>query len=117
MSDLDSLAASHCRPVQGEKQRLAPEIIAEALPALRGWQVDETDTALVKTFEFPDYYRTLAFVNALAFVAHRENHHPDLGVYYNRCVVRWSTHDAGGITSNDLICAAKSERLYADAAE
>ena len=71
--------------------------------------------ALRKTFRFKDYYRTLAFVNALAYVAHREDHHPDLGVHYDRCVVTFSTHDVGGLSHNDLICAAKAERLGADA--
>ena len=65
----------------------------------------------LKTFTFQDYYRTMAFVNALAFVAHREDHHPDLGVHYDRCVVRYSTHDVGGLSENDFICAAKAERL------
>ena len=53
----------------------------------------------------------MAFVNALAFVAHREDHHPDLGVHYDRCVVRYSTHDVGGLSENDFICAAKAEAL------
>lgn len=68
-----------------------------------------------KTFRFPDYYRTIAFVNALAFVAHREDHHPDLGVHYDRCIVRFSTHDVGGLSENDFICAAKAERLASTA--
>ena len=55
----------------------------------------------------------MAFVNALAFVAHREDHHPDLGVHYNRCVVRFSTHDVGGLSENDFICAAKAQALAA----
>ena len=53
----------------------------------------------------------MAFVNALAYMAHREDHHPDLGVHYNRCVVRYSTHDVGGLSENDFICAAKAEEL------
>ena len=66
-----------------------------------------------KTFRFADYHQTMAFVNALAWIAHREDHHPDLAVHYNRCVVTFSTHDAGGVTLNDVICAAKAERLFA----
>jgi len=53
----------------------------------------------------------MAFVNALAFMAHREDHHPDLGVHYDRCVVRYSTHDVGGLSENDFICAAKADAL------
>ena len=60
---------------------------------------------------FADYYKTMAFVNALAWIAHAEDHHPDMSVHYNRAVVRFSTHDAGGLTLNDFICAAKAEAL------
>ncbi|MFN6168666.1 MAG: 4a-hydroxytetrahydrobiopterin dehydratase, partial [Burkholderiales bacterium] len=47
--------------------------------------------------------------NATAWVSHQQDHHPDMGVHYNRCVVAYSTHDAGGITLNDFIGAAKIE--------
>jgi len=53
----------------------------------------------------------MAFVNALAYVAHAEDHHPDLGVHYDRAVVRYSTHDVGGLSENDFICAAKADAL------
>ena len=61
--------------------------------------------------EFKDYYATMAFVNALAWIAHREDHHPDLAVHYDRAVVRFSTHDVGGLSENDFICAAKTSAL------
>jgi 4a-hydroxytetrahydrobiopterin dehydratase len=64
-----------------------------------------------KTFPFKNYHETMAFVNASAWVSHREDHHPDMSVHYNRCVVAFSTHDAGGITLNDFICAAKMDAL------
>ena len=66
-----------------------------------------------KTYRFADYHETIGFVNALAWIANREDHHPDLAVSYNRCVVAWSTHDAGGVTDNDIVSAAKTERLLA----
>ena len=59
-----------------------------------------------------EYYRTLSFVNALAHFANREDHHPDLSVHYDRCVVRFSTHDVGGLSENDFICAAKADALF-----
>ena len=68
---------------------------------------------LRRTFTFKDYYRTMSFVNALAHVANAEDHHPDLSVHYDRCVVRFSTHDVGGLSENDFICAAKADALYA----
>lgn len=83
--------------------------LAQLLAALPGWT--HADKALNKSFAFADYYRTMAFVNAVAFVAHRQDHHPDLSVHYNRVDVVYSTHDAGGVTLNDCICAAKVESL------
>ena len=66
-----------------------------------------------KEFRFPDYFRTMAFVNAVASIAHREDHHPDLEVHYDRCVVHYSTHDVGGLSLNDVICAARVEDIRA----
>jgi 4a-hydroxytetrahydrobiopterin dehydratase len=111
MTSLDSLAEQSCQPRRGAEHRLAEDVVRASLASLPGWEVLEAGVAIGKTFRFADYYRTLAFVNALAFIAHREDHHPDLGVHYDRCVVRYSTHDVGGLSQNDLICAAKTERL------
>ena len=110
----DALAAEHCRPLKGAEHRLPRAELEAALAALPGWQLDAEGGRIRRSFAFDDYYRTLAFVNALAFIAHREDHHPDLGVHYNRCVVEYSTHDCGGVTRNDLVCAAKASALYAD---
>ena len=76
-----------------------------------GWL--RVDGALQKAYEFSDFHHTMAFVNALAWIAHREDHHPDLSVHYGRCVVRYSTHSAGGITERDFACAAMIESLGA----
>ena len=72
-----------------------------------------TGGAIAKTFRFGDYHATIAFVNAVAAIANEEDHHPDLSVHYDHCVVTYSTHSAGGVTENDCICAAKVERLAA----
>lgn len=111
METLDELASRHCAPMRGPDHRLTAAAIREMLAGLPGWSVIEDGAAIGKTFRFADYHHTMAFVNALAWVAHREDHHPDLGVHYDRVVVRFSTHDVGGISSNDLICAAKLEKL------
>jgi 4a-hydroxytetrahydrobiopterin dehydratase len=105
---------AHCQPLKGTEHRLDTAHIKALLKQLPDWKLIDKGTAIEKTYTFPDYYHTLAFVNALALVAHREDHHPDLGVHYNRCVVRYSTHDVGGLSMNDFICAAKAERLIAD---
>lgn len=112
MKTFDDLCRARCTPLRGLEHQLPNERVAELLALLpEGWMRIEDGKAIHKTFRFDDYYRTMAFVNALAFVAHAEDHHPDLGVHYNRCVVRYSTHDVGGLSLNDFICAAKAEAL------
>ena len=113
MTDLIPLARAHCLPRRGHEHRLGQARIAELMPQL-GWELAEEGRALLRTFAFKDYLHTLAFVNALAWIAHREDHHPDLGVHYDRCLVRWSTHDVGGLSENDFICAARSSALLED---
>jgi 4a-hydroxytetrahydrobiopterin dehydratase len=105
--DLASLAALDCR---AGAPKLSADELRGRLRALPGWE--SADNRLTKTFSFANYYETLAFVNAIAFIAHRQDHHPDLSVHYNRVVVSYSTHDAGGVTLNDCICAAKVEALH-----
>jgi 4a-hydroxytetrahydrobiopterin dehydratase len=103
-----ALASSHCRPAAA---KLADDAVAQHLTTLIGWS--RNGGQIEKTYRFADYHETIGFVNALAWIANREDHHPDLAVSYNRCVVAWSTHDAGGVTENDIVCAAKIERLLA----
>ncbi len=105
---LPELAALRC--ASGAPRLQEPE--ATALVAqLPGWV--RVGDRIEKTFHFADWAATMAFVNAVAAVAEREDHHPDLGVHYGRCVVAWTTHDAGGVTANDVVCAARVERLLA----
>ena len=88
---------------------MSADQITKHLAAAPGWSL--VDNAIQKRFDFPDYHRTMAFVNAVAWVAHAEDHHPDLLVGYNRCTVRFNTHSVGGISVNDFICAAKVDAL------
>jgi 4a-hydroxytetrahydrobiopterin dehydratase len=101
-----ALAAMQCRP---GAPLLSADELRERLLALPGWA--HSGARIEKTFRFADYERTIAFVNAVAALANRADHHPDLGVHYGRCVVAWSTHDTGGVTLNDCICAAKVDTL------
>jgi len=75
------------------------------------WQVDPAGGTLSRDFRFADYHRTMAFVNAVAWIAHVEDHHPDLEVGYGHCLVTFSTHSVGGLSDNDFICAAKIDAL------
>lgn len=111
MADLIPLAQAHCVPRKGSDHKLGEARLAELLPQVPGWELAEAGQALVRTFRFKDYYATMAFVNALAWIAHQQDHHPDLGVHYDRAVVRYSTHDVGGLSENDFICAAKTSAL------
>ena len=81
------------------------------LKAVPQWQFGDNAALIERTFRFKDYYQTLAFVNALAFIVHREDHHPELVVGYNRCTVRFNTHSVKGLSENDFICAAKIDAL------
>lgn len=101
-------ADAHCTPLRGAEHRLDADAIQSRLWHVPGWAVSGDGAALERTFRFEDYYRTISFVNALAHMANREGHHPDLGVHYDRCVVRYSTHDVGGLSENDFICAARA---------
>ena len=87
-----------------------PEI-HDHLAQLSSWR--RQDGAIEKVFSFKNYHETIAFVNALAWIAHAEDHHPELSVSYNRCIVRFSTHSVGGLSMNDFICAAKADALVA----
>lgn len=84
--------------------------IAARLAALDGWTRD--NKTIVKIFRFANYHETLAFVNAVAWIAHRSDHHPDLEVGYNHCRVAYSTHSAGGLTNKDFTNAARIDALY-----
>lgn len=110
---IESLRQQHCVPRKGKDDALSTAELESGLALMPGWRLAEAHNEILKEFRFVDYFHTMAFVNAVASIAHREDHHPDLEVHYNRCVVRYSTHDVGGLSLNDLICAAKVEDLHA----
>ena len=103
---LPGLAAAHCRP---GAPRLTADEVARCLAVLPGWE--RSGDRIEKTFRFPDYPRTIAFVDAVARLAEDCDHHPDLSVHYGRCVVSLTTHDSDGVSANDAILAARIERL------
>jgi 4a-hydroxytetrahydrobiopterin dehydratase len=108
-----SLLDRHC--VHG-----APALDDAALQAMLAevphWHVNKEgiNARLEREFVFRDFHETMEFVNALAFMIHREDHHPDLAVGYRRCTASWTTHSAGNrLSANDFVCAAKADALYA----
>jgi 4a-hydroxytetrahydrobiopterin dehydratase len=105
------LAGRKCRPLPAGTPALTEAQIETLLKETPGWAY--IGKVITKTYSFKNYHETMAFVNAAAWIAHREDHHPDLSVGYNRCRVEFSTHSIGGISENDFICAAKFEALGA----
>lgn len=103
------LLAGRCRHMT-EDDALSAEAIAAQLQALPHWRYHSG--ALHRTYSFGNYYETMAFVNAMAWVIHREDHHPELAVTYNRVSVAFDTHSAKGISMNDFICAAKVDAVF-----
>lgn len=106
------LIEQHCQPMERGTAPLDTAAISRLSQQLHGdWQVDADGQRISRSCKFKNYYHTMAFVNALAWVAHQEDHHPDIEVSYNRCVVHFSTHSVGGLSPNDFICAAKIDAL------
>jgi len=111
---LTPLYEQQCLTLEQGLHRLPDEEVTALLGQLHGWEHDAATQTLCKHFKFDNYYQTIAFVNALAWIAHREDHHPDLEVGYNRCGVHYTTHAVDGLSINDFICAAKVDTLHAN---
>ena len=111
-----ALLAGHSRPA---KQALTADEAAHMATLVPDWSLE--DGKLCRTFGFLNYYRTMAFVNALAYLSHAEDHHPEMTVTYKNCTVRYDTHSVndgrGGLSDNDFICAAKADALFAQLAK
>jgi 4a-hydroxytetrahydrobiopterin dehydratase len=109
---MDNLDQKKCEACEGIGQALTAEQIKNIITQInKEWVVNTTHTEISRTISFKNYYHTMAFVNALAWIAHQENHHPDLIVKYNSCQITWSTHALNGLSMNDFICAAKTDTL------
>ena len=90
---------------------------ARVLAALPGWTPDPDNKVIGRRFGFKNYYQTMAFVDAVAEIAHAQDHHPEMLVGYDACTVSFSTHSRGGLTLNDAICAAQVSALPEATAE
>ncbi|MCG6886715.1 MAG: 4a-hydroxytetrahydrobiopterin dehydratase [Proteobacteria bacterium] len=108
---MSALAERECTALPKGTPPLDADQAAHLLNEVPGWKITPTGTALQREFCFKDYYQTMAFVNAIAWIAHRTDHHPDLSVGYNRCTVTYSTHSIGGLSDNDFVCAARIDQL------
>jgi len=107
---MNELARKKCVPCEGGVAPLTAEQIRPMLKGLPGWALE--GGMITRTYKFKNYHETMAFVNAAAWISHREDHHPDLVVKWGECKVSYVTHAIGGLSENDFICAAKLDALF-----
>ncbi len=109
---MQPLSERHCRPLDSSHPPLSAQQANELLAQLDDdWLICQDNRQLTRVCSFKNYYQTMAFVNAVAWIAHQQDHHPDLVVSYNKCVIHFSTHSIGGLSDNDFICAARIDLL------
>lgn len=111
---MNELTEKRCVPCEGGAEPLSSDDIALLLKHVSGWEVSDDQKSLHKAFQFKGFYRTMAFVNAVAWIANKENHHPDMELGYNYCNVTYTTHAINGLSENDFICASKIDQLLAE---
>jgi 4a-hydroxytetrahydrobiopterin dehydratase len=112
---MSDLAKKSCTPCHAGTPAVPADEVQRLLGELSGWSLSGNGKTIERRFAFANYYETMAFVNAVAWIAHREDHHPDLEVSYKHCAVRYATHAIGGLSENDFICAAKVNALLTKA--
>ena len=108
---MTKLCTKQCVPCEGGVPALSADEAAKLGKEVPLWTISLDIKTIHRDFNFNDFHQTMAFVNALAWIAHGENHHPDLEVHYSSCRVLFTTHAIGGLSENDFICAAKIDKL------
>ncbi len=114
MSAVCDLTDRHCVPCEGGVDALDREAAGKMLGDVPGWTLDDDGKMIRRRFEFKGFYSTMSFINAMAFIVQRENHHPDFSAGYNYCEIGFTTHAIDGLSDNDFICAAKINALLED---
>jgi len=115
---MSELEKKTCKPCEGGVSPLHIDEAHALLQKIEDWQLSTKDTEatqgkeIFRSFKFKNYYQTITFLNAVVWIANQEDHHPDMEVSYNCCLVRYSTHAIGGLSENDFICAAKINALF-----
>ncbi|CAM4462809.1 MAG: Putative pterin-4-alpha-carbinolamine dehydratase [Legionellaceae bacterium] len=108
---MEETLAKRCIPCEGGIESLTQERIQNLLQEIPGWQLDTLQKSIFRHFSFKNFYEVMAFVNAIAWLANSENHHPNISLSYNECMISYTTHSISGLTENDFICAAKINAL------
>lgn len=111
MSATCNLTDKHCVPCEGGTEPLDRQQAESLLAALPAWELSDDGKSISRRFDFRGFLSTMSFINAMAYVANRENHHPDFCAGYNYCEVGFTTHAIDGLSENDFICAAKVTAL------
>jgi len=114
MSKVCDLTEKHCVPCEGGVEAIDRETAGKMLADLPGWELSDDGKMINRRFEFPGFFRTMAFINAMAWVVNNENHHPDFSAGYNYCQMGFTTHAIDGLSENDFICAARVSALVED---
>jgi 4a-hydroxytetrahydrobiopterin dehydratase len=110
---MSNLESKRCLPCESGVKPFHHDEITEMLKKIPEWEVNSTEAIIHRRFTFKNFYHTMSFVNAIAWIANQENHHPDIELGYNYCVVKYTTHAIQGLSINDFICAAKVNQLQA----
>lgn len=100
------LLNQHCQHYSKDTPPLSNQEIKDLLNQVDDWKLTSTTQKIEKTFKFENYYQTIAFVNAVAFIIHEQDHHPEINITYNTCSIAFTTHSTGALSLNDFICAA-----------
>jgi 4a-hydroxytetrahydrobiopterin dehydratase len=109
---MNDLNTKRCEPCEGIGDPLSREQIDALLPQLeKSWKVSDDMSSIHRAFSFNNFYETMTFMNAIAWIANRENHHPDVELGYNYCRVKLMTHALKGLSHNDFICASKIDQV------
>lgn len=108
---MTDMGQKRCLPCEGGIAPLTGEQAASLLAACPDWEICDHGAAIRRRFTFPEFQQTMAFANAVAWIAQREDHHPELSLGYNYCTVKYSTHSIQGLSENDFICAANIDAL------
>lgn len=108
---MGGLSEQQCQPVAKGTPPLNDTQVHDHLKQVRDWALTSSRAAIHREFHFRNYHETMSFVNAVAWVAHQQDHHPDMEVSYNRCKIIYTTHSVGGLSQNDFICAARIDTL------
>ena len=106
------LSQKHCKPCEGGVPAIAKAEAEQLLQTITDWQLADDANSISRRFEFKGFNKTMAFINAIAWIAQQEMHHPDVRYGYNYCEVTFTTHAISGLSENDFICASKINQLF-----